>query len=127
PGLRSQLLQVFKAGRAGIAPCGTIGHFQRLNLETRFDKRFGVPVASGQRPATDLAERQSQKQIGGRVDLGRRYTGRRPRRGEVGANVSSRRNLTELHPELLAYAQSLTLDKAAAEDLVHDALVRALQ
>lgn len=40
---------------------------------------------------------------------------------------SSRRALTALHPELLAYAQSLTLDTTAAEDLVHDALLRALQ
>lgn len=56
-----------------------------------------------------------------------RYTGQRPGRGEVGTDVSRQRNLTELHPELLAYAQSLTLDKSAAEDLVHDALVRALQ
>lgn len=39
----------------------------------------------------------------------------------------SRRVLASLHPELLAYAQSLTLDAAAAEDLVHDALLRALQ
>jgi RNA polymerase sigma-70 factor (ECF subfamily) len=67
------------------------------------------------------------EQIGGRVDLGLRYIGRWPGRGEDEADVSNQRNLTELHPELLAYAQSLTLDKAAAEDLVHDALLRALQ
>lgn len=39
----------------------------------------------------------------------------------------SKRALAALHPELLAYARSLTLDAAAAEDLVHDALLRALQ
>lgn len=40
---------------------------------------------------------------------------------------SSRRAVAALHPELLAYAQSLTLDTAAAEDLVHEALLRVLQ
>lgn len=41
--------------------------------------------------------------------------------------VSTRRALAALHPELLAYAQSLTLDDGSAEDLVHDAMLRALQ
>jgi len=35
--------------------------------------------------------------------------------------------LIALQPELLAYARSLTLDISEAEDLVHDAVVRALQ
>ena len=38
-----------------------------------------------------------------------------------------RRTLTILRPELLAYARSLTLEISEAEDLVHDAVVRALQ
>lgn len=38
-----------------------------------------------------------------------------------------RRTLTALRPELFAYAQSLTLETGEAEDLVHDAVVRALQ
>ncbi|MDH3667524.1 MAG: sigma-70 family RNA polymerase sigma factor [Paracoccaceae bacterium] len=37
------------------------------------------------------------------------------------------RVLTTLHPELLAFAASLTLNPAEAEDLVQDAVVRALQ
>lgn len=40
---------------------------------------------------------------------------------------SSRRAVTALHSELLAYAQSLTLDTATAEDLVHETLLRVLQ
>lgn len=39
----------------------------------------------------------------------------------------NKRALAALHPELLAYARSLTLDASAAEDLVHDAMLRALQ
>ena len=39
----------------------------------------------------------------------------------------NRGTLEALQPELLAYAKSLTLDTAAAEDLVHDAVLRALQ
>lgn len=46
--------------------------------------------------------------------------------GAVGRRWS-KRALAALHPELLAYARSLTLDTTAAEDLVHDALLRALQ
>jgi len=38
-----------------------------------------------------------------------------------------RRKLIVLQPELLAYARSLTLDIGGAEDLAHDAVVRALQ
>ena len=38
-----------------------------------------------------------------------------------------RRTLTVLRPELFAYARSLTLEISEAEDLVHDAVVRALQ
>lgn len=38
-----------------------------------------------------------------------------------------RRTLTVLRPELFAYAQSLTLEISEAEDLAHDAVVRALQ
>lgn len=38
-----------------------------------------------------------------------------------------RRTLTKLRPELFAYAQSLTLETRDTEDLVHDAVVRALQ
>jgi len=37
------------------------------------------------------------------------------------------RKLTALRPELLAYATSLSQDSAEAEDLAHDAVVRALQ
>lgn len=37
------------------------------------------------------------------------------------------RKLTLLRPELLAFATSLTLDRTAAEDLVHDAMLRALE
>lgn len=37
------------------------------------------------------------------------------------------RKLMVLRPELLAYATSLTLDGGEAEDLAHDAVVRALQ
>ena len=38
-----------------------------------------------------------------------------------------RRTLTLLRPELFAYAQSLTLEAHESEDLVHDAVVRALK
>ncbi len=44
-----------------------------------------------------------------------------------GDAVRLRRTLTVLRPELFAYAQSLTLEISEAEDLVHDAVVRALQ
>jgi RNA polymerase sigma-70 factor, ECF subfamily len=44
-----------------------------------------------------------------------------------GDAVRLRRTLTVLRPELFAYAQSLTLQISEAEDLVHDAMVRALQ
>ena len=37
------------------------------------------------------------------------------------------RKLTALRPELLAFAASLTQDTGEAEDLAHDAVVRALQ
>ncbi len=37
------------------------------------------------------------------------------------------RKLTILRPELMAFATSLTLDRGEAEDLAHDAVVRALQ
>ncbi len=37
------------------------------------------------------------------------------------------RKLTALRPELMAFAASLTLDTGEAEDLAHDAVVRALQ
>ncbi|MHA1566666.1 MAG: RNA polymerase sigma factor [Alphaproteobacteria bacterium] len=37
------------------------------------------------------------------------------------------RKLTVLQPELMAFATSLTLDRGEAEDLAHDAVVRALQ
>ena len=35
--------------------------------------------------------------------------------------------MATLRPELVAYAHSLSLDRAEAEDLVHDAIARALQ
>lgn len=38
-----------------------------------------------------------------------------------------RRKLLVLRPDLLAFARSLTLDISEAEDLAHDAVVRALQ
>ncbi len=38
-----------------------------------------------------------------------------------------RRTLKVLQPELLAYARGLTLNASEAEDLAHDAVVRALQ
>jgi len=38
-----------------------------------------------------------------------------------------RQKLDLLRPEMLAYARSLTLDSNEVEDLVHDAVVRALQ
>lgn len=44
-----------------------------------------------------------------------------------GDAVRLRRTLTVLRPELLAYAQSLTWEITEAEDLSHDAVVRALQ
>ncbi len=45
----------------------------------------------------------------------------------MGDALRLRRKLIVLQPELLAYARSLTLDISGAEDLVHDAVVRALQ
>jgi RNA polymerase sigma-70 factor (ECF subfamily) len=44
-----------------------------------------------------------------------------------GDALQLRRKLIVLQPELLAYARSLTLDTSGAEDLAHDAVVRALQ
>ena len=38
-----------------------------------------------------------------------------------------RRKLAEIRPELVAFAHSLTLDGAAAEDLAQNAILRALQ
>ena len=45
----------------------------------------------------------------------------------MGDALRLRRTLTVLRPELFAYARSLTLEISEAEDLVHDAVVRALQ
>jgi RNA polymerase sigma-70 factor (ECF subfamily) len=45
----------------------------------------------------------------------------------MGDALRLRRTLIVLQPQLLAYARSLTLDMSSAEDLVHDAVVRALQ
>jgi len=45
----------------------------------------------------------------------------------MGNALRLRRKLIALQPELLAYARSLTLDISGAEDLAHDAVVRALQ
>jgi RNA polymerase sigma-70 factor (ECF subfamily) len=45
----------------------------------------------------------------------------------MGDALRLRRTLTVLRPELFAYARGLTLEISEAEDLVHDAVVRALQ
>jgi len=68
-----------------------------------------LPAASGNRRVGDAGARRVTK---GPEAVGTRW---------------SKRALAALHPELLAYARSLTLDTAAAEDLVHDALLRAFQ
>ncbi len=44
----------------------------------------------------------------------------------MGGALRLRRKLILLQPELLAYARSLMLELSGAEDLVHDAVVRAL-
>lgn len=41
--------------------------------------------------------------------------------------MALRLHLVELRPQLMAFATSLTLDRAAAEDLVHEAILRALR